>query len=80
MELDKEGIWAAQGMAFSAKPYSEQQKYNEGTPQVRIQHGYVCADAIKHVALAQKGIGAVKGIYMGRTPIEFRITSRPNLW
>jgi 2-methylcitrate dehydratase PrpD len=69
MGLRKDQIWAAQGMAFSAKPFSEQQKYNEGTPQVRIQHGYVCADAVKHVSLAQKGITAMKGIYMGESGI-----------
>ncbi|MCI8291987.1 MAG: MmgE/PrpD family protein [Hespellia sp.] len=32
---------------------------------VRIQHGYVCADAIKSVALAAKGVEGIKGIYMG---------------
>lgn len=63
--LNKDQIWAAQGMAFSAKPQSEQQKYNEGSPMVRVQHGYVCADAIKHVTLAQKGVTSIKGIYMG---------------
>ena len=57
-------------MAYGARPVSEQQKYNEGTPMVRIQHGYVCADAIKSVALAAKGVEGIKGIYMGEGSID----------
>lgn len=63
--LNKDQIWSAQGMAYGARPMSEQQKYNEGTPMVRLQHGYVCADAVKSVSLAAKGVDGIKGIYMG---------------
>ena len=63
--LDKEQIWNAQGLAYSSKPQSEQQKYNEGMPMVRLQHGYVCSDAVASVSLAQRGVEGVKGIYMG---------------
>lgn len=65
MGLTKDQIWAAQGMVYSMHPQSEEQKYNEGTPMVRLQHGYVCSDAIKSVTLAQKGVTSIKGIYMG---------------
>lgn len=64
MDLNKEQIWAAQGMAYGARPFSEQQKYTEGTPMVRLQHGYVCADAIKSAYLARENVPGVKGIYM----------------
>lgn len=65
MGLGKEQIWAAQGLAYSSKPQSEEQKYNEGMPMVRLQHGYVCSDAVMSVGLAAKGVPGVKGIYMG---------------
>lgn len=65
--FSKEQIWTAQGMAYSTRPQAEQQKYNEGTAMVRLQHGYVCADAIKSVSLVHKSdeVTAPKSIYMG---------------
>lgn len=65
LSLNKEQLWNAQGIVYSAHPQSEQQKYNEGMPMVRLQHGYVCADAVKSVSLARRGVAGVKGIYMG---------------
>ena len=63
----KEQIWTAQGLAYCARPQSEMQKCNEGTSFVRLQHGYVCADAIKSVSLVRTSsrITAPKAIYMG---------------
>ena len=63
--LDKEQIWSAQGHAYSSKPQAEEQKYNEGMPSVRLQHGYVCSDAVMNVSLAKRGVEGIHGIYMG---------------
>ncbi len=63
--LNKEQIWAAQGMSYGARPQSEQQKYNEGSPMVRLQHGFVVEDSFHSVDLARKNVPAIKGIYMG---------------
>lgn len=63
--LNKEQIWAAQGIAYEINPIGEQQKYNEGVPTMFLQHGYACSNAIKSVTLARNGLTGVKGIYMG---------------
>ncbi len=63
--LNKDQIWDAAGMSFQAHAATTQQKYNEGTPDVRLQHGYIASDAITAVELVKQGLPSVHGIYMG---------------
>lgn len=67
LDFDKEEIWNAAGMAYSANPQHEQQKYAEGTPDVRLQHGYVVSHAIQIVDLVKRGLQSIHGIYMGHS-------------
>ena len=63
--FDKEHVWNAAGMSFQAHAATTQQKYNEGTPDVRLQHGYAVSDAITATELVTHGLPSVHGIYMG---------------
>lgn len=63
--LNPEDFWTAQGFAFSIDPQHEQQKYNEGTSMVRVQHGFVVSHALMAVELTKQGLDSMKGIYMG---------------
>lgn len=74
MGFDKEKIWNAAGMAYSAHPQHEQQKYAEGTPDVRIQHGYVVSNAIQITDLVKRGLHSIHGIYMGHSGLLKMIT------
>ena len=64
--LTKEQIWAAVGMVFSCHSQSEQQKYNEGAENVRLQHGFAGTTSVEAVSLARSGVTAIKGVYMGQ--------------
>ena len=61
--FDAEMIWNAAGMAYCAHPQHTQQKYAEGTPDARLQHGYVTADALIITDLVKRGMTSVHGIY-----------------
>lgn len=61
----KEQIWDAAGMSYCAHTMTTQQKYTEGTPDARLQHGYVAADALQITDLVRRGLKSVHGIYMG---------------
>jgi 2-methylcitrate dehydratase PrpD len=74
MGFSKEEIWNAAGMAYSAHPQHEQQKYAEGTPDVRLQHGYVVSNAIQITDLVKRGLRGVHGIYMGHSGLLKMIT------
>lgn len=66
--FDKEQIWNAAGMAYSAHSQHESQKYVEGTPDVRLQHGYVVENALKITELVRTGnLKSIHGIYMGHS-------------
>lgn len=58
-------MWDAAGMSFQAHAATTQQKYNEGTADVRLQHGYMSSDAILICNLVKSGLTSVHGIYMG---------------
>lgn len=63
--FDKEQIWDTAGMSYCAHTMTTQQKYAEGTPDARLQHGYVTADALQITDLIQRGLKSVHGVYMG---------------
>lgn len=65
--LNRDQIWAAQGMAYCMHPQHEQQKYNEGTPMARVQHGWISGDAIEACFMAKRNVETIKGIYMGES-------------
>ena len=64
--FNKEEIWSAAGMAYCARPMTTQQKYAEDTPDARLQHGFIAADAIQITDLIKRGLKSVHGIYMGQ--------------
>ena len=63
--LNREQIWNTAGLMYGLHPQLEQQKYNEGLPMVRLQHGFISGDAFKCVDMALAGIEGTHGIYMG---------------
>lgn len=63
--FDKEQIWDAAGMSYCSHTMTTQQKYEEGTPDARLQHGYVNSDALQICDLVKRGLKSVHGIYMG---------------
>lgn len=63
--FSREQMWNAAGMSFQAHAATTQQKYNEGTSDVRLQHGYIVSDAITATELVKRGLSSVHGIYMG---------------
>lgn len=63
--FNKEQIWDSAGMSYCAHTMTTQQKYAEGTPDARLQHGYVTADALQITDLIKRGMKSVHGIYMG---------------
>lgn len=65
LDTSKENMWNAASLAYSIDPMHEQQKYNEGNPMVRIQHGFVTAHACTAVSMIKHGITSFKGMYMG---------------
>lgn len=65
LEHIPDGIWNAATLAYSIDPMHEQQKYNEGSPMVRIQHGFVTSHACHAVSMVRHGITNFKAMYMG---------------
>lgn len=63
--FNQEQIWNAAGMSYCSHTMTTQQKYEEGTPDARLQHGYVAADALQITDLVRRGLASVHGIYMG---------------
>lgn len=64
-DFDKEQIWDAAGMSYCSHTMTTQQKYAEGAPDARLQHGYVSSDALQITDLIKRGLKSVHGIYMG---------------
>lgn len=65
MGLSIEETWTALGICYSVHAAAEMQKYAEGTQMARVQHSFASDTAIKAPLLAQRGITAPKGIFLG---------------
>lgn len=63
--LSVEETWTALGICYSVHAMAELQKYAEGTQMARVQHSFASDTAIKATLLAQRGITAPKGIFLG---------------
>ncbi|MGV8058168.1 MAG: MmgE/PrpD family protein [Smithellaceae bacterium] len=63
--LSVEETWTAMGITYSVHAMAELQKYAEGTQMARTQHSFASDTAIKATLLAQRGITAPKGIFLG---------------
>ncbi|MGV8057997.1 MAG: MmgE/PrpD family protein [Smithellaceae bacterium] len=65
MGLSVQETWNAMGISYSNHTLGEFQKYAEGTQMARVQHAFAGDTGIKAPLLAQRGVTAPKGIFLG---------------
>lgn len=63
--LSVEDTWTAMGMTYSVHAMQELQKYAEGTQMARAQHCFASHTAVAATLMAQRGVTAPHGIFLG---------------
>ena len=63
--LTVDETWTAMGITYSVHAMAELQKYAEGTQMARAQHCFSSDTAVKATLMAQRGVTAPHGIFLG---------------
>lgn len=69
--LDKDTLWNAIGLSMPSD--MTLQAVVEGALLIRVEHGFICEQAIKAVMLARKGISGIRNVLQGKKGGFFKV-------